>query len=270
MDCKAAEELLPSYALNVLSEQEAALVEAHLTTCHWCSSLLREHLQVAAALAQGAERSQLPQGLKGRTMRAVEAQRRKSRSKSGPVILGRAPARWLVGAAASLAIVLLATSIGISIQMSHQVDDLQDKNAGLASQLAQGDERLANLLLELRSMSYIVASPDKQVLPLQGVREDPEAEGVLMIGDQGDVAVLMARGLEPSSGDDGYQVSLKKDGQPVVVDSLQVDENGWGILMLWADQPITSFQTVEVTKDMEEGINTSTRRRPVLWSTLRP
>ena len=269
MDCKEAEELLPSYALNALSQQETDLVEAHLTACHWCSTLLREHLQVAAALAQGAERSQLPQGLKHRTMRAVESQRQESQRKSEPVLLGRTPARWLMGAAASLAILLLAASIGISVHMSRQVDDLQDENAELASQLAQGDERLANLLLEQRSMSYVMASPDKQVLPLQGVRGDPEAEGVLMIGDRGDVAVLMAKGLEPSSGDDGYQVSLKKDGQPVVVGSLPVDQTGWGVLMLWADQPITSFQTVEVTKDMEEGSNASTRRRPVLWSTLR-
>ena len=269
MDCEAAEELLPSYALNALSEQETALVEAHLTTCHWCSTLLREHLQVAAALAQGAERSQLPQGLKGRTMRAVESQRRKSPRKSWPPQEGRPPARWLAGVAASLAVLLLAASIGISVHMTSQVDDLQDENDELASQLAQGEERLANLLLEQRSMSYVIASPDKQVLPLQGVSGDPEAEGVLMIGDQGDVAILMARGLEPSSGDDSYQVSLKKDGQPVVVDSLPVDQNGWGVLMLWADQPITSFQTVEVTKDTEEGSNASTRRRPVLWSTLR-
>ena len=269
MDCKQAEELLPSYALNALSEQETDLVEAHLTTCHWCSTLLREHLQVAAALAQAAQHSELPQGLKRRTLRAVESQRRKRQREAGPVRLGRTVGRWLLGATASLVVLLLAAGIGIGIHMSRQIDDIQDENAELASQLAQGDEKLVNMFLEQRSVSYVMASPDKQVLSLQGVREDPEAEGVLMIAAQGDTAILMARGLEPSSGDDGYQVWLSKDGQPVVVGSLSVDQRGWGVLTLWADQPITSFQTVEVTKDMDEGSTASTRRRPVLWSALR-
>ena len=266
MDCKKAEELLPSYALNALSEQETVLVEAHLTTCHWCSTLLREHLQVAAVLAQAAEHSELPQGLKRRTLRAVESQRRKEQRKAGPTV---AAGRWLLGATASLVVLLLAAGIGISIHMSRQIDDLRNENTELASRLAQGDENLVNMFLEQRFVSYVMASPDKQVLSLQGVRGVPEAQGVLMIAAQGDIAILMARGLEPSSGDDGYQVWLSKDGQSDVMGSLSVDQRGWGVLMLWADQPITSFQTVEVTKDMDEDSATSTDRRLVLWSTLK-
>ena len=149
-------------------------MEAHLTTCHWCSTIFREHLQVAAAHAQASEHSELPQGLKRRTLRAVESHRPKKQRKSGPAV---AAGRWLLGATASLVVLLLAAGIGIGIHMSRQIDDLQDENADLASQLVQGDEMLVNMFLEQRSVSYVMASPDKKVLPLQGVRGVPRPKG---------------------------------------------------------------------------------------------
>ena len=71
MNCREAEELLPAYALNALGAEESALVEEHLDTCPWCPTLLREHAEVAAALAQAAEPFQPPPGLKDGAMKAA-------------------------------------------------------------------------------------------------------------------------------------------------------------------------------------------------------
>ena len=71
MNCREAEELLPAYALNALGAEESALVEEHLDTCPWCPTLLREHAEVAAALAQAAEPFQPSPGLKDGAMKAA-------------------------------------------------------------------------------------------------------------------------------------------------------------------------------------------------------
>ena len=293
MDCKEAEELLPSYALNTLSPEEAAQVDAHLDTCHWCGALLREHVQVASALAQAAERLEPPEKLKKSTMRAAEKLAAHHQSS------GRRPlplARLVLGAVATIVVLLLAAVVSIGLRMSdqiddlqednsalatqlselapmsHQIDDLQEENSALAaqlSQLAKEDEKLVDMFEEQRSVSYIMAAPDKQVMSLQGDRRVSKAQGMLMISAQGSTGILMAKGLEPSTVDKAYYVWLRKNGQRVAVGQLYVDETGWGVLSLWPDQPITLFQQVRVTEQPAQG-TADPDRSPVLWGTIGP
>ena len=269
MDCKEAEELLPSYALNTLSPEEAAQVDAHLDTCHWCGALLREHVQVASALAQAAERLEPPEKLKKSTMRAAEKLAAHHQSS------GRRPlplARLVLGAVATIVVLLLAAVVSIGLRMSDQIDDLQEENSALATQLlelAKEDEKLVDMFVEQRSVSYIMAAPDKQVMSLQRDQRVPKAEGMLMISAQGGTGILMAKGLEPSSVDKAYYVWLRKNGQRVTVGQLYVDETGWGVITLWPDQPITLFQQVRVTEQPAQG-TADPDRSPVLWGTIGP
>ena len=269
MDCKEAEESLPAYALNALSPQEEALVEEHLDICPWCSTLLREHMQVAAALAQASERFQPSQELKDSTMRAAGEQLRQPRRPRRPLpIVGH----LALGAVASIAVLLLAAVMAIGVLMYNQIDDLEQENSKLATQLSQlagEDEKLIKMLLDQRSVSYVMASPDKQVLPLQGGEEVPKAEGMLMITARGGTGILMAKGLEPSSEDKTYHVWLEEDGQHVIVGLLSVDEGGWGVISLWPDQPITLFQQVGVTAGPAQD-SAGPTTKPVLWGAIVP
>ena len=287
MDCKEVEDLLPAYALNVLSSQEAALVEAHLDTCHWCTSLLREHMQVAAALAKVADPLQPSQELRDRTMKAARAQVRRLKAPRVPLFTR---GNLVLAGTASVAGTFLAAVIVVGLVMSNRIDDLQTENSKLTSQvsqlindlerdnsdmtvkvsrLAEEDQTLLEMFQEQRSMNYVMAAPDRQVLSLQGGEGVPRAEGMLLITSQGSTGILIAKGLEPSWGDDAYHVWLKRDGQRLTVGRLVVDETGWGALTLWPEEPISFFQQVWVTEgpvhDGAEPIPS-----PVLWGTISP
>jgi len=276
LDCKEAEELLPAYALNALSPQEAASVEAHLDTCPWCAALFLEHVQVAAALAQAAERFQPPQRLKDITLRAVRGHpRQRERSRRSFLWKGwrSLTAGHLAVGTASIAVLLIVIGLVLGLRMSNEIDDLRQENLELVtqvSQLAEDEEKLTDMFIEQRFVSYVIASPDKQVLPLQGSGTVPGAQGMLLVAARGGTGILMARGLEPSSGDEAYYVWLRKDGQPVTVGRLSVDEEGWGVLTLWPDQPITLFQQVWVTAEPAAPESPSPTGRPVLWGTIAP
>ena len=267
MDCKEAEELLPSYALNALSPEEAAQVEAHLDTCHWCAALFREHVHVASALAQAAKHLEPPEELKKRTMRAAG---KFAAHRQSPGMRPLPLTRLVLGAAATIVVLLLAAVVSVGLRMSNQIDDLQVENSALTTQLselAKEDKKLVDMFEEQRSVSFIMATPDKQVMSLQGDRRDSKAQGMLMISAQGGSGILMAKGLEPSSVDKAYYVWLRKNGQRVTMGQLYVDDTGWGVLSLWPDQPITLFQQVRVTEQPAQG-TADPDRSPVLWGTI--
>lgn len=271
MDCREAEELLPGYALDALSPEEVASVDGHLRGCPWCPALLEQHLQVATALAQAAEPVQPPRGLKTSMLREVERRfHAPERSTRGlPRITHVA-----LGAAASLAILLLVGIITVGIRTSRQIDDLQEENSQLTvqvSQLSNKDDELVDMFHEQRSVNYVMASLDldRQVLSLQGGKEVPQAEGMLLIASQGGTGILMARGLEPSTRDMEYHVWLERDGHPSIVGRLSVDDTGWGTLTLWPEQPITLFQEVWVTAEAASSTSGPTGS-PVLWGIIGP
>ena len=264
MDCKTVEELLPAYALNALGLDETALVESHTATCPWCSASLREHLRVAAALAQAAEPSEPSHTLRTRVMRPVADSTPRRREEPRP----RLSLGYLaLGGVASIAVVLLAVLIAVTVLMSNQIDDLKGKNSSLASDvahLAQEDKKLVDMSMDQRSISYVMASPDSQVVSLQMREGMPRAKGLLMISPREGIAILMAYGLEAGS----YHVWLKTDGQSSQMGDLWVDDSNWGIVSLWPSQPITFFQNLVVTDAAPDA--TAPDGNPVIWGSLTP
>ena len=267
MECREAEEILPSYALDALEPEEAALVEAHLDTCPWCPALLQEHLHVATALAEAAEQLRPPQSLKDRTLKAVGRRAEHPQRHREPLFSGARV--FAAGAVASASVLFLGAVVVLGVILSNKIDDLQEENSLLASRVAlQGreEEKLMDMAMEQRSISYIMASSDNQVLALQG-SSIPQAQGMLLISSQGSNGVLMAKGLEPTEGDAAYHVWLSQDGSRVTVGRLIVDDTGWGMLTFWNEQPITLFQQVWVTADStmaKAGLADS----PVLWGDI--
>ena len=268
MDCREVEELLPAYSLDALSPEEAREVEAHLEGCPFCAALQREHVQVAASLAMAADSSAPPESLRRSTLRRVEKEARRGRRLSLPGLpLGR-PA---IAAAGSMSVVLVAALIAIgvvNVRMSDQIDDLESENITLAAQvshLEEMDGKLEDMFQEQRSMSYFMASPDKETVPLRG----DNAQGVLMISSQSGTGLLMARGLEPSSAGRGYYVLLRKNGQTILMGRLTVDDTGWGILTFWPKQPFSLFQQVVVSPETEMGAEGASAQ-PVLWGSITP
>jgi hypothetical protein len=174
-----------------------------------------------------------------------------------------------VGALGGAGLLLVSAALAIGVYMAVQIEDLEAENVSLAAKvslLAEEEGQLMDMFVEQRSMSYILALPDKEVLPLQGGEKDPEAQGILMIAGGGS-GLLMAKGLEPTSQEEPYYVWLRTNGDRVVVGRLSVDQRGWGVLTMWPDRPIDLFQQVWVTEGpvLETA---STSRGPVLWGTI--
>ena len=268
MDCRETEELLPAYALNALSPQEEASVEAHLETCPWCPGLLREHIQVTAALALAAEHMPPPRQLKANTMRRAESLFRRSGRSSRPLFALKPLALGI----ASMGILLLGAVVAVGIHISNEIDELQRENTSLSAQmsgLAEEDKKIMEMSEEQRTVSYTMASPDKQVLALQGSTTLPKAEGILLITSQGSTGILMAKGLDSASQTIAYQVWLTKDGRPVTLGHLSVDHNGWGFISLWPDQPLDLFERVWVTEEpAQETARTEPSGETVLWANI--
>ncbi len=268
MDCHDVEEHLAAYALNALSADEALRVESHLDGCPFCSALVTEHVQVAASLAMAADEVPLPGSLKRATLKRVGRHARRSRRFSLPSLtLGKVA----LAATSSVSVILVAALVAIGIvnvHMSDEIDDLQHDNITLASQVTQLEEmdgRLENMFQEQRTMSYMMASPDKETVPLEG----GNAQGVLLISSEGGTGLLMARGLEPPRGERGYYVWLRKDGgEPILVGRLSVDDTGWGMLTVWPKQSIHVFQQVVVAEP--EAATEEAPSRPVLWGSIAP
>ena len=295
LDCKQIEELLPGHALNALSADEAARVEAHLDVCPWCPALFREHLEVAGLLAQAAEQVQPPEKLRADILKNIRPRSQQvPRFSLASLIRGRA----LLGATAGVAILLLAVVAALGGVMSVRIGDLQEENSDLSTQLAQlgtrltdemgalrsrntelatqvslaavEGEKLMDMVLEQRSMNYVLASPDRQVVSsLQGTRDVPQAQGMLLIASQDGTGLLVARGLKPLSNDGSYYVWLRQEGQPIAVGRLEVDELGRGVLTLWPGRPITLYQQVWVTAETR-ATDDETSSKPVLWGTISP
>jgi hypothetical protein len=252
LDCKDAEELLPAYALNALGPDETTLVSAHLDSCPWCSVIFRSQAQVASSLAQALERHELPEGLKGRIIRSARAQTNQRRASERMFF---APNSLLLGAAASIAIAVLTAVITIGVLTLGEVDDVKQNNSDLAAQvsvLADEDTKIMDAMVEQRTVSYIMASPNRQVVSLEGTSG---AQGVLMMAapDSSNV-LLMTTGLAQLSGDWVYYVWLKDGGDPVAVGHFSVDESGWGMFSVWLDDGMGVFHEVWVTA--ERGQNT--------------
>ena len=248
MDCRYVEELLSAYALNALGDGEALQVEGHLDGCPFCTALFREHAQVAASLAMVSGEVPPPESLKRATLKRVgKYSRRRPKLSFQGFTLGRAA----LAVTSSLSVILIGALVGIGIvnlHMSNEIEDLQEDNTLLLSELThlkEMDGKLEDMFHEQRSVSYMMASADRETVSLQG----RDAQGVLLISSHGGNGLLMARGLEPPRDERGYYVWLHKDGgQPFMVGRLTVDDTGWGALTLWPSQPIHVFHQVVVAE----------------------
>ena len=262
MDCHDVEEHLGAYALNALDADEALEVENHLDGCPFCTALLREHAQAAASLAMAAGGVPPPESLKRATLKRVG---KHSRTPRKLTFQGFTLGRVALAATSSLSVILIGTLVAIGIvnaRMSGEIGDLRQDNVVLASQvthLEEMDDKLEDMYQEQRSMSYIMASADRETVPLQG----GNAQGVLLISSQGGTGLLMAKGLEPPRDELGYYVWLRRDGgQPFLVGRLTVDDTGWGVLTVWPNQPIHVFQQVVVAEPE------AASSQPVLWGSI--
>ena len=271
MDCSHVEELLPGYALNALDAAEAAGVEEHLDSCVSCTAALRDQVESVTLLSQAAVLSAPPDRLKSRLLARIPSPPRREAEPAGAFAQRFSFGYIALGAAASVMIVALAAFIGVAIGMSNKIGGLERENGQLTAridEMGDMDDKLVEMTEEQRFISYAMADPHSEVVPLTVAQESPSAKALLLVSHQDGVGILMAFGLTPPAPGGQYDVWLRSDDRQYRMGSLAVDETGWGILTIAPEKPMANFQDILVTHRTSTQTSSSDGAAPVLWGTL--
>jgi anti-sigma-K factor RskA len=156
--------LLPAYALDALTLEEARAVEEHLPGCPECRRDLTAFSTVTAAMADSVVMTTPPPALRARVLEAVRTETRAEsperaervdmaplRPRVGERPLGPAgwPGGWAVGLAAAAAVVVLAVgALGIIVAqrlaaLNAKVARTEEQLSTLAGRFAQQEQLLA-------------------------------------------------------------------------------------------------------------------------------
>ena len=270
------DELLAAFSLDALSAEEAGDVLAHLDVCPRCAAAVAGHLATAAALAALAPAQSPPERARARLMAAVAStppaetplplpaarvsvsHRRRPRGWAGMhTVLGSRWGRRLIPITAVAGMMILSFIIGLNVQMTGQMGDMQAENVQLrqemgqnqataTARLAQASDTVTQIQGNLQFLHNTLAQPGNQSLVMQPAPLGSPAQGVLVLSPDGGTGMLMASELPPPGDDAAYRVWLMRDGEGILAGELAVDERGWGALALDAAEPLSDFDAVRL------------------------
>ena len=231
-------DLIPSYALDCLSEEEALRVEAHLVGCDTCRDELKSYRHTAAQLALAAPCAEPPVQLRASILRSVQtALGRKSVGAPG---FGLRLLRWLQqsGPAWALAsLVLVVVLVTGSLVVWNQARSPQ-----------VGEFR-------------IVALVGTDATPGASGVTPATASGVLVITQDGSSGTLVVDGLPMLDASKQYQLWLVRDGQRASggvfsvtpAGNAGVTSDGYGIMAVQSSRPLTDYSSFGITVEPAGG-----------------
>ena len=272
MNWQEAEDLVPSYLLGALDEQERAQVEAHIRECPTCLAQYHEHSPVAALLSTIGDSWQPPPALRQRLRERLEPQPSPIPENPAPAgllkVIGRSIRRPLTATAmAVVAISTIGLSMGafllwsevrelrsdnaqLSATLQGQVSELEAQrqlSASLQDEMKEEDQRLSQLLLDQRDLAYTASLPGVSTVMLEGTDVTPQSRGIFIISPSGTWGMLTALSLEPLPDDKVYQIWLIGTNTRASGGLFTVDETGYGQLRVRGDHPITDYWALGVS-----------------------
>jgi len=274
------EGLLEGYALDALTEGEASLVEAHLELCGDCRETLAQLQQATALLGLLVEQQAPPVYLGTQILASLSLARVDSPTTRRPSSTGSSSTNfrriststWALPLAAAMVIGLFSFSLILNLRVSARVDQLTRENSVLSARMDQAEDHDAELLDTMHQMqlaSFMSVNPDTQPLILEPPNGSGSSEGVLLVANKGNRAVLMVSNMEQPPPFRSYYVWLVRNGNRILVGQVPVDASGWGSLSLSPPEPVFMFDWVNLTVEDQEGTNTS-RGEMVLRSRIPP
>lgn len=197
-------ELLPAYALDALTPEEAREVEAHLTTCEACPDELRVLRGVAAELGGAVAEAVPPAGLRAAVLEAIRpqaAERPRAR-------LIAFPRGWAVGLAAAAAAVVVALA-GIGVSLDRRLAALQERLAAQEAALA--------LLTSPAAKTAVLAGTVPANVRL--VYDPGRGQGALVVADLRDPGVEFVYQIWLIGGEEPVSAGIFRPtpGRPVIV-----------------------------------------------------
>jgi anti-sigma-K factor RskA len=213
-------DLLPAYALGCLDADEASRVAEHLAGCAQCRADVVVYQSVAGRLALGAPDAVPPAELQQQLMAQIGAAPAPPARAHASPWRGRSAAMW--GVAALVLLVALAAS-----------------NLWWWQRSARSGAR--------------VGPANMQAVAMIGTGRAPEATGTLLITADGEYGTLIVDGLPVLGRGLAYQLWLIRDGQRVSGGVFAVNAEGYGVLEVSSQEPLSGYTGFGVTIEPEGG-----------------
>lgn len=219
MESQHVFDLIPEYTLGILDETEVKEVEHHLDSCQLCRVELQSYQNVVSEIPLAVKTIQPPSHLKEGVMELVRADRQVAdkTNRFSPwdrfrrTLVGSAPV-W--GAMSLVLVLILAVS---------------------------------NLVLWQR-VNYLSSSQQEMnAVAFKGTEATPQAVGMLVMSEEGDYGVLVVDGLPVLPDSQQYQLWLIEDGERTSGGVFSVNEEGYGTIIVSAQQPLLSYPAFGIT-----------------------
>jgi hypothetical protein len=256
-------ETADEFSVGALDEPAAEAVAGHIAVCEPCARLVAESDRVAAALLFAIPRTQPPPSLRRKVFRRAGILR------PGPFVWG---ARLVTAGAGIAAIAIAAAAFTGMVSMRGDIQDLNDENVRLESQLddalsqrveiaaltrklddqAQDSADLRYAARLDRDLLLALLSPDSKVAEVYSVDRTSVALGRLIWDpDQGRVWFVASR-LQQLTDGQTYQLWVDAGGTYVRLGSFNADDSGLARFQTLVPQGVDGYSNAVVT--IEQGV----------------
>jgi anti-sigma-K factor RskA len=215
-------ELIPAYAVGAADADETQAVEAHLRVCADCRSLAEDYRRLGDDLLFAAPLAPARAGLTEDLRKKLNPEPAAAPKRAGWLDWLRKPGLAL-GALALLALILT------NVYWAGRVSNLEQQTNDFVA-LTQADG-----------------------ITLQVADGQTHADGVIYLQPDSTVALLCVYALPELEPGETYQAWLMQDGQRISAGTFDVNEDGYGALLIQAGRPVTEFQQVGITVEPAGG-----------------
>lgn len=250
---------LALFALESLSQDEAAGLRAHLAVCGECQAELASMRGDLAAVALSVDQHPLPAGARERFAQRIAASAPVAKP-SRPVLIDHTPkaarAGWPSSMGWAVAAVLLLAVGGLVFQLHVLRSDLLEKDFQIAT-LEEGQ-------LRAQKVTEVLTAPTAQKVLLTAPKTAPAPAGrVVYLASRGEL-LLQADNLAPVPAGKTYELwVIPADGSaPIPAGLFQPDRAGNGSVVLPAIPSGVNAKAFGVT--LEDAAGSTTPTAPIL------
>jgi anti-sigma-K factor RskA len=240
MNHESLEGLIPGYALGATDPDESQAVERHLPGCAACRELLAQYRGLGEDLLYAVPAMAAPAGLTERMRRRLALSRREEK-----------PEPWR----ARLRIRSIALALGAIVLL------LVISNLYWVRRVSRLEQQAS------RQTASLAGLEGARAIPLRADGSGGWSQGVVYAPTDGQVALLCVYGMPALPADKTYQLWLIKDGKRDSGGLLRVTQDGFGLLVVRPEIPLSAYSGLGVTVEPAGGSPAPTSPR-VLGASL--
>ena len=281
LTCGEAQLLSASWALGSIDKDEEFSLRRHLDSCLTCQRAESADSDAAAMLATSVPQVTPPAALKGRLFRLIDTLERERVSRPSTLLPPRRPRRPFVfrpafaAALGALALVGILGGWGMMVQnrlanveqlhkelsvVTTRLDDSNQNRVRLMETsarlnlLEEKHLRLADGLRDQRLALYVASLPASVAKTLDPTSPRSRGWGMFLGSPNGNVAIMLAVGLQQLPEGKVYQVWLTDEfGYHNNAGTFTVDNDGFGQLFMRMFRTISYFKKMGVSIEPEGG-----------------